>query len=321
MDFKKFIISNRLQILNLLIINNEKITIEDIQELSKYLRNIYVILDNKFSHTKYFIKLRYLSNIHIISSDKIPNVVYNCVILNNFNAFEKHIVSLIFQNLKFILYDNIFNLNNTNFKIDGFSEIEKNIFKKNDQIDHFNFQFLNEQNEKINQIEQNEQILSINQNNKNDENNISFNDNKNTSINYIENKSSNKLIKDIHIKINNISPYLINYSNDNKIKSISYGRCDVLCIIKNKEDVEFLKKLCKENSYGFVKYFIFLNNYKDSSLLKIFKTNQIIFDFFNFQYEYDEKIIRQIFNLISDGEYKINMYDYDFNKDITEIIK
>ena len=58
-EIVNFVKNNFNHLLNVLIVNNERITIDDIEYISRYVQNVYIILDNKFSYTRFFIKCKF----------------------------------------------------------------------------------------------------------------------------------------------------------------------------------------------------------------------------------------------------------------------
>ena len=298
-EFINFVKNNFNQLSNILIVNNEKITIEDVEDLSRYIQNIYVILDNRFSYTRFFIKLRSLKNVHVINSNRIPNINYDVLSIFKCGQNEQSIISLI-KTLKYIFIE----YNDGTIKINNFTQISSYCFQRNN---------------KILDLDKNEEAVYNNKFNSEIEN---HDQNKNEQ--FVQNSDENDfntLILNVKIDIKNIVPVCINYLNDKTFKRHeNYGRLDVLCIINEINDFNFFNLFLEKNQYSNIKYFIFLNKFKEK-MASILKLKKINFDLYYFNEQHDKNVFKNIFNELSNGEYKINMYDYDFNKDITEIIK
>ena len=154
--FINFIKNHYNQISNILIVNNERITIEDIEYISSFIQNIYIILDNRFSYTRFFIKLRSLKNVHVITSERIPAVNYDIVSIFKYGQNEKYIIDLI-KTLKYIFIE----YNDETININNFIQISSYCFKKN-KINQF-FEVNDEHNEELHQ-----KSLFINENQNND---------------------------------------------------------------------------------------------------------------------------------------------------------
>lgn len=199
-EFINFIKNNFNQISNILIVNNEKITIEDIELISKYVQNIYILLDNKFSYTRYFIKLRSLQNVHISNSNRIPNINYDVISIFSYGQNEKNIINL-FKTIKYIFIE----YNNMSEKIDEFNQITSFYYqKKNETL--LNNEIKNQQNFEVDNNEETE-LYQI-------KNEIIANINS-EELKIIP-KSSNVIVRNSLKNYNNT--YIKSYKNENKDK-------------------------------------------------------------------------------------------------------
>ena len=209
-EFINFIKKNFDEISNVLIVNNEKIAIEDIEYISSFVQNIYVILDNKFSYTRFFIKLRSLRNVHVINSDRIPNINYDVISIFSYGQNEKNIINL-FKTIKYIFIE----YNNMSEKIDEFNQITSFYYqKKNETL--LNNEIKNQQNFEVDNNEETELLLDNNDETELYQIKNEIIANINSEELKIIPKSSNVIVRNSLKNYNNT--YIKSYKNENKDK-------------------------------------------------------------------------------------------------------
>lgn len=289
-----------------LIFNDFSITKQNIIELGKYFKDLYISYYNNFALRNLYVQLRSYSNIHIVQPNLIPNINYDIVCSSE---LTKPIL-LILSRIKYIKY---FYCTNSDIKLDveipGFIK-DKNILNlyKRDSLTLL----INEENEDNKSL--NEELIELQRNEriKKEEENEN---NQRKILNNLKNKN--------FIIIKNIISTLTKFSFFKEQSTINNGELDICCILSNKKDYDLFLKVVNylNKNYSYVKYFIFLSG---KTILKYFKEEKIKNLNYTLIKSNNQDDINNsyysIFEILANGSYKFYMNDINFDLEMIDLL-
>lgn len=291
-------LKNQNNLSKILIFNDLTITKYEIIELSQYIKLLYISFYNNILSKNLFIQLKNHENIKVVEPNSIPNINYDLICFYELTNPILFMLSKI-KNVKYFYCTN--------------SDIELNAevsgFKKDSNIKNL---YVN--NNLISEIDK----KSTNDNKSFKEELQNIKKEKTEVFRNTEEKNNQK--KNI-VVIKNIVSTLTKFSNFKEESSINEGEIDICCTLSSKKDYDLFLKVIEymNKNYSYVKYFIFLNGKTILNYFKEenFKTLNYVLIKSNVIDDFKNTYV-SIFNLLTNGSYKFNMEEINFETEMID---